>query len=311
MNVAMICNLSSEQYCSVSGTGTPVGDPIEVKALATFFASHVEGDKILIGSVKTNIGHLESSAGTAGLIKTLLMMKQRQFVPSLHFNKDNANPAIPFNDIPLQVSIAVTDWKAYPDGSRIACVNSFGFGGTNCHAIVKHMQNSRSSHTSQNEYVLISFSANSLEALMKTADHTQKCLSTSRYSPIDLSYTSLVKRNHFSFRMQCVASNQEELEKEILRKSSKIGSSTIDGTIETNLVFLFCGVGTIWKGTCQQMLATYKHFRKKFREVDEELQKYTDFSLFDEVQKPEDSIASDPFKGPLIIFACQVSLFHL
>lgn len=98
MNVAMICDLSSEQYCSVSGTGTPVGDPIEVKALATFFASHVEGDKILIGSVKTNIGHLESSAGTAGLIKTLLMMKQRQFVPSLHFNKENANPAIPFND---------------------------------------------------------------------------------------------------------------------------------------------------------------------------------------------------------------------
>lgn len=300
------------QYIEAHGTGTPVGDPIEVKALATFFTSYLENHKsILIGSVKTNIGHLESSAGTAGLIKTLLMMNRRQYVPSLHFKRENANPAIDFDNISLQVSTVVSDWNAYPDGSRIACVNSFGFGGTNCHAIVKTLPNKESSHNTENEFVLICFSANSLEALMKTTDHTKQCLSILQYSMIDLSYTSLVKRNHFRFRMPCVASNQEELEKEISRKYPNIGNNTSDGTTGRNLIFLFCGVGTVWKGTCQKMISAYTCFREKFQEVDEELQKFTKFSLIDEIQKPDDSIASNPFKGPLIIFACQVSMFYL
>jgi acyl transferase domain-containing protein len=81
---------------------------------------------IPIGSVKTNIGHLESSAGTAGLIKVLLMMKHKTIVPSLHYSEENGNKGIDFNKIPLVVSTKLIEWHPHVDGTRISCVNCFG-----------------------------------------------------------------------------------------------------------------------------------------------------------------------------------------
>jgi polyketide synthase PksN len=106
--------------------------------LITTIPEEPEGRKPLkIGSVKTNIGHLESAAGVAGITKVLLMMKYGKMVKSLHFER--SNPKINFPKYNMEVSTDVADWCTLEDGTRMTCVNSFGFGGTNSHAIIKQL----------------------------------------------------------------------------------------------------------------------------------------------------------------------------
>lgn len=122
-------------YVEAHGTGTPLGDPIEAHALAAVYApSEREPDRpLLIGSVKSNIGHLEAAAGVAGVIKTLLMLQHEHLVPSLHFNR--LNPNIEIAPDTLEVCVQAQAWPA--ERPRIAAVSSFGFSGTNAHVILE------------------------------------------------------------------------------------------------------------------------------------------------------------------------------
>jgi natural product biosynthesis luciferase-like monooxygenase protein len=122
------------QYVEAHGTGTALGDPIEARALgAVLHEGRSPGTRCVIGSAKTNIGHLEAAAGVAGLIKTALMIFHRTIVPSLHF--DAPNPLIPFDELPLEVARAAGTWPR-TDKGILAGVSSFGFGGTNAHAVL-------------------------------------------------------------------------------------------------------------------------------------------------------------------------------
>ena len=126
----------SVQYVEAHGTGTPVGDPIEANALgAVYGRARQPGDYCVLGSVKSNIGHLEAGAGVTGLIKAALCLKHGQIPSNLHFEKPNPN--IPFEDLQLRVAQGLQPWpKTYGEPPR-AAVNSFGFGGTNAHAILE------------------------------------------------------------------------------------------------------------------------------------------------------------------------------
>ncbi|XP_013393592.1 uncharacterized protein LOC106161238 [Lingula anatina] len=129
------------QYVEAHGTGTQVGDMTEANSIGQFFErGKRQLPSITIGSVKTNIGHLESAAGVAGLIKVLLMIKHGLFVPSLHFKYGKPNPKIPFEDLGLKISTEMTLWNCPNDQRRMAFVNSFGFGGTNAAAFVKQFE---------------------------------------------------------------------------------------------------------------------------------------------------------------------------
>ncbi|KOX36062.1 MULTISPECIES: type I polyketide synthase, partial [unclassified Streptomyces] len=122
------------QYVELHGTGTPVGDPVEAAALgAALGAGRGAGQALRVGSVKTNIGHLEGAAGIAGLIKTLLSLHHRQLPPSLNFSR--ANPAIDLDELGLAVQRELTAWPD-PERALVAGVSSFGMGGTNCHVVV-------------------------------------------------------------------------------------------------------------------------------------------------------------------------------
>jgi acyl transferase domain-containing protein len=122
-------------YIETHGTGTKLGDPIEIAALTKAFNVTTDGKKFCaIGSVKTNIGHVDAAAGVAGLIKVALMLHYKQIPPSLHFNKPN--PDIDFENSPFFVSTKITDW-ADKGHKRRAGVSSFGIGGTNAHAILE------------------------------------------------------------------------------------------------------------------------------------------------------------------------------
>ncbi|AWI31547.1 type I polyketide synthase [Streptomyces tirandamycinicus] len=123
------------QYVELHGTGTPVGDPIEAAALGAVLGAARPGDRPLrVGSVKTNVGHLEGAAGITGLVKTLLALSRRTLPPSLNFATEN--PAIPLADLGLRVQRELTGWPA-PDQPLIAGVSSFGMGGTNAHVVLE------------------------------------------------------------------------------------------------------------------------------------------------------------------------------
>lgn len=242
------------------------------------------------------------------------MMKSGIFVPYLNFKLENANPKINFENIPFRVIKDLEIWPTSADGSRIACVNSFGFGGTNCHAIIRQLNDRKKTcQASTSTYALVCFSAKSLPALIKTIEHTRGHISSfNDYDYVtDISYTSLLKRSHFKYRFSCAVSSVPELKSEISTNMKSIENKSRYVMDDAHLIFVFCGVGTVWIGMCQQMLELYKPFQNKFSQIDKELKTYTDFSIIDEVRKPSNNLASDPYKGPLLIFACQVSLFHL
>ncbi|MGW7308923.1 type I polyketide synthase, partial [Streptomyces sp. NPDC054835] len=125
----------SLQYVEAHGTSTPVGDPIEAEALGRVLASgRPPGARCYVGSVKTNIGHTESAAGVAGLIKTALALRHRRIPP--HLNLEHPNPAIDFAALPFEIPTVAVDWPEH-DGPARAGVNSFGFGGTNAHVLLE------------------------------------------------------------------------------------------------------------------------------------------------------------------------------
>ncbi|WP_162150828.1 non-ribosomal peptide synthetase [Methylosinus trichosporium] len=124
--------LDSVSYVEAHGTGTPLGDPVEIAALGAAFSAGPRSEPCRVGSVKTNIGHLEAAAGLAGLVKTLLMMRHRRIAPSLHL--DSVNPLIDFESGPLRPATRAEPWEA---PVLRAGVSAFGFGGANAHAIVE------------------------------------------------------------------------------------------------------------------------------------------------------------------------------
>ncbi|KAI4170959.1 MAG: hypothetical protein LQ343_004617 [Gyalolechia ehrenbergii] len=124
--------LNETSFFEAHGTGTQAGDPLEARALgATFGKARPQGDPLLVGSIKTNIGHLEGASGLAGVIKTILALERGIIPPNIWFNK--ANPKIPMDEWNIRIPTEAVDW---PSGLRRASVNSFGYGGTNGHAII-------------------------------------------------------------------------------------------------------------------------------------------------------------------------------
>ncbi|KQO17260.1 type I polyketide synthase [Paenibacillus sp. Leaf72] len=145
------------QYVEAHGTGTPVGDPIEARAIAAAYGEgRTESEKLFIGSCKTNIGHTEAAAGVAGLIKTVLCLQHKQIPPNLHFH--NPNPAIRFDEWGIRVPVKLEPWPSH-DGEAIAAVNSFGYGGTNAHVIVREPSVSEKDILPQEEASLIAVQA--------------------------------------------------------------------------------------------------------------------------------------------------------
>ena len=138
-------NAESISYIETHGTGTAVGDPLEIKGLTQAFRRDTDRKGYCaIGSLKTNVGHLDTAAGVAGLIKTVLALRHRQLPASLHFQKPN--PQIDFQNSPFYVNGALTDWKS--DGRpRRAGVTSLGIGGTNAHVILEEAAELRATGT--------------------------------------------------------------------------------------------------------------------------------------------------------------------
>lgn len=198
-------------YIEVHGTGTAIGDPIELNVLKKLFSRYRDfnGNKIRLGSVKTNVGHLLAAAGGVGLAKVLLSIKNRKFAPSLHVN--NISPALKIEDSPFWISRDLAPWIRYKNQSRKAAISSFGFGGTNTHLVVEEWSDDRKVDAPSRVH-LLTLSAKSEKSLKILEDQTENYLKKS--SDVDVQnfcYTRNRYRYHHKYRSALLVSADNEL----------------------------------------------------------------------------------------------------
>ena len=214
---------ASISYIEAHGTGTSLGDPIEVGAIGTVFGkTHSQEQPVIIGSAKTNIGHLEGAAGIAGLMKVVLQLQYQKIVPSLHFNQPN--PYINWEQLPVQVATKLTSWPTNGK-SRIAGVSSFGFSGTNAHAVLEEapaefrIKNSelRIQDITERPVHLLTLSGKTEKALEDLVIIYQNYLETNpELTLADVCYTANTGRAQFNHRLGVMASDPTELIEKLL-----------------------------------------------------------------------------------------------
>lgn len=197
-------------YVECHGTGTALGDPIEVEALARVYGKdRAAGDPLLIGSAKTNIGHLEPAAGMAGLIKILLAFEHGRIPRHLHFK--TPNPHIPWADVPIAVTKEQVDWPRR-DHARLAGLSAFGFSGTNVHVILEEAPASRQTARpvlSEQPAYMLPLSAKSDAALVDLAARYVDTLKDAG-DLASICYAAGAGRSHFPHRLAVVASSMDE-----------------------------------------------------------------------------------------------------
>ncbi len=203
-------------YIEAHGTGTALGDPVEITGLGNAFKSYaVENQNCAIGSIKSNIGHLEAAAGVVSVSKALLQMKRRQLAPSLHCSE--LNEFIDFQDTPFYVVQRLEEWKNKEvDGLRLplrAGVSSFGAGGSNAHVILEHYELVRQveEEPAQSEDLVFPLSARNEDQLREAAVRLRKFLQQNRVNSDDVAYTLQHGRKSFEHRLAIVARTVEEL----------------------------------------------------------------------------------------------------
>lgn len=201
------CPPDTISYVETHGTATPLGDPIEFAALVRSFGEAASPGRCALGSVKTNIGHLDVAAGMAGLIKTILMLQRRRLVPSLYF--EEPNPELRIEGSPFYVNTEAKDWPV--DGSpRRAGVSSFGIGGTNAHVVLEEAAAREPLPSTRDRHLLL-LSARSASALDKTAQELSRRLKYDRNLELaDVAYTLAVGRRHDPYRLALVCRDKRD-----------------------------------------------------------------------------------------------------
>lgn len=264
-------------YIEAHGTGTTLGDPIEIAALTQAFRESTDKQGFCgIGSVKTNVGHLDAAAGVAGLIKATLSLKNRVLPPSLNFEKPNAQ--INFSSSPFYVN---TVSRAWPSGltPRRAGISSFGIGGTNVHMIVEEAPPINPSAPSRDWQILM-VSARSHEALEKAVDRLQDQIAAHPEQPLaDVAYTLQIGRKNFSYRAIALCRDHDDAV--TVLKNQSDGQFLTHRTHFENrpITFLFPGQGAQYVDMARDLYQNEPVFRREFERCLQLLKPHLDFDL--------------------------------
>jgi acyl transferase domain-containing protein len=249
-------------YIEAHGTGTPLGDPIEIAALTQVFREQTDASRFCaIGSVKTNIGHLDTAAGVTGLIKTALALRHRKLPPSLHF--EAPNPKIDFANSPFYVNTELTDWKTGATPRR-AGVSSFGIGGTNAHAVLEEAPDSAPTG-SRRPWQLLLLSARTESALdAATARLTAHLTAHPTENLADAAYTLQIGRRAFPHRRMLVAASCEDAARALdARDPARVFSTAHEQEPAPQpVVFLFSGQGAQYVNMGRELYELEPVFRE-------------------------------------------------
>ncbi|NXI71890.1 SAT13 synthase, partial [Anseranas semipalmata] len=298
------------QYIEAHGTGTAAGDPTEAESLGSVICKNRSSQvpTLKIGSVKGNIGHTESAAGAAGLIKVLLMMHHGKIVPSLHYSKETSS--IDTEKLNLAIPTTVEPWEDSSEYGRVAGVNCFGFGGTNAHVVVRQVKQPEPLPTFKRPLELVLLSAASGKSLQMTMADTADQLSTRNSITLpSLAYTSACRRSHanYRYRKAFVTNSLQHLQQEVMSAAS---TEFAMSKVEPQLVFVFCGNGVMLKEFSEAMLSSEPVFRDKCKEIEALFQKHAPISLLPARGHSSKELLNPELSQPML-FTLQVALASL
>ncbi|WP_129837867.1 non-ribosomal peptide synthetase/type I polyketide synthase [Streptomyces sp. RFCAC02] len=304
------------QYVEAHSTSTPVGDPIEATALARALAIGREpGSTAYIGSVKSNIGHTESAAGIAGLIKTALSLREKVIPP--HINLERLNPALDPAKLPYRIPTEPTPWPAH-EGPARAGVNSFGFGGTNAHVLLEEPPARPAppeAAAGRPAFTVLPLSARTADALPEVAAGIRRELE--RAPLADLGHTLAHRRQHLEERLTVAYTDRESLDEALAAAEKGVPHPRVlqdtrrDGT-RKRLVWVFTGMGPQWWGMGRELYATEPVYRETVDRCDREIAALTGWSLVEELHADEaDSRMAETWLAQPANFALQLGLAAL
>lgn len=246
---------SEVDYIECHGTGTPLGDPIEVQSLgAVFEEDRPEEKPLILGSVKSNIGHTEGAAGIAGVIKTILSFQHKSIPKSLH--TETLNALIPWTELPVKVAQETMPWMK-EKGRRTAGVSSFGFSGTNAHVILEEAPERAKPVITPKEqpFYLLPVSAESKGALKAQTENISGLLTQENVA--DVGYSLATTRTHFKFRQAVLTDNHKVHWKDEEERVPPIGKTA----------FLFTGQGAQYAQMCKELYDTEEFFKITLDEI--------------------------------------------
>ena len=249
-------------YIEAHGTGTPLGDPIEIRALSKAFREGTEKNGYCaIGSVKTNMGHLDAAAGVAGLIKTVLALKHKQIPATLHYQQ--ANPNINFAETPFFVNAELREWES-GTGVRRAGVSSFGVGGTNAHIILEEAPEPRAGSESRTWQMLM-VTAKSSVALEEASGNLARYLKQEEAAELaDVAYTLQVGRSGFDHRRVVVCRDREEAVRALEEADAGRVYTSYREVANRPVVMLFPGQGAQHVNMGRGLYEGEAEYRKEF-----------------------------------------------
>ena len=313
-------------YVEAHGTGTAVGDPIEAHALSRALCDGRPADQpLVIGSVKTNLGHLETAAGVAGIIKAALIVSRGQIPPSIHF--ETPSPHIDFDARKLRVPTQVEPFPEMAAGARIVGVNSFGFGGANAHVILAAPPPCPVAQTPAVDAARawpITLSARSEESLKAASANLALWLEEKAGSngtgPLlpDLVYTLGARRNHHAYRLTAAAASATGLAAS-LRTFVDEGACAGVSTSFTphpehppRVGFVMSGQGPQWWGMGRELMRTEPVFRQAVENCAAAMAPFARFDLLEEFARDEATTrVAETEVGQPAIFAMQIALAEL
>nr|XP_056713087.1 uncharacterized protein LOC130484208 [Euleptes europaea] len=301
---------SMVQYIEAHGTGTPAGDPTEAESIGNIIGKKrsPKMPALKMGSVKGNIGHTESAAGAAGLIKVLLMMHHEKIVPSLHFSESTSS--IDTKKLHLSIPTSLEMWEESSEFGRAAGVNCFGFGGTNAHVVVRQVKQPQVLPPVKRPVELFVLSAASGHSLKLTLEDTARRVNTSKSVTLpNAAYTSACRRSHlnFKYRKAFVASSLQHLEQQLL---SAAEMEMVPFKKAPQLIFVFSGNGLNLKGTFKTLWRSEPVFRDKCQEIERLFQQWISLSILEVTESGQDHLKRPEIAQPLL-FILQVALVTL
>jgi hybrid polyketide synthase/nonribosomal peptide synthetase FtdB len=305
------------QYVEAHGTSTPVGDPIEANALGRALSIGREpGAKCYVGSVKTNIGHTESAAGIAGLIKTVLCLEHRKIPP--HINLENINPDIDLAALPYEIPTRPTDWPEH-EGPARAGVNSFGFGGTNAYVLLEEAparEVAGGPPVRPGPHIL-PLTAREAAVLPDVARGIRQELADPAAPLPDLAYTLARRRQHLESRLSIVYSSRAELTEGLdayLRGEAhpRVFQEQRREPEQRRMAWVFTGMGPQWWAMGRGLFHSEPVYREVIERCDREIAELAGWSLIEELGASEaDSRMAETWLAQPANFAVQAGLAAL